>query len=251
MTEIAVRPTTDLSIEPEQQNWTDKQKAALQQLGVKDASNADLAVFFHHAKRTGLDPFAKQIYMLGRWTKEGVKQTIQTGIDGYRLIARRAADARHETLGYEDTLWCGKDSQWREVWLEDEPPAAAKVVVLRDGQPFPAVALWTEFVQTNKDGTPNAMWKRMGANQLAKCAEAAALRKAFPQDLAGIYTDAEMGQAERTHDGAHVVTSVPARRVTAAEIVGKAEPQEPPPVEDPPAQDDGWPATATIPGTEA
>ncbi len=236
MTEVAVRARSDLSIEPDQLNWTEKQKAALQQLGVKDASNADLAVFFHQAKRTGLDPFAKQIYMIGRWSKEGTKQTIQTGIDGYRLIARRAADKAHETLAYADTLWCGEDGAWRDVWLPKTPPAAAKAVVLRNGHPFSAVALWSEFVQTNRDGTPNAMWARMGANQLAKCAEALALRKAFPQDLSGIYTEDEMGQAERTHDGTHVVTT--ARRVTAAEIRGDAPPVViDAPVEDPPAED--------------
>jgi phage recombination protein Bet len=249
-TEIAVRGSSDLAIEPGQTMWTDKQKAALVQLGVKDASNADLAVFFHQATRTGLDPFAKQIYMLGRWTKDGVKQTIQTGIDGYRLIARRAADKAGETLAYADTLWCGEDGQWRDVWLSSSPPAAAKVTVLRGGHPFSAVALWSEFVQTTKNGEPNSMWSRMKANQLAKCAEALALRKAFPQDLSGIYTDDELGQADR-----HEVP--PTRRVTAAEIrretpkVIEAETvqDDPPPiVEDPPG--DGWPEVATIPGTE-
>lgn len=224
MTEVAIRPTSDLAIQSDQTMWTEKQKAALVQLGVKDASNADLAVFFHQATRTGLDPFARQIYMISRNERDGdqwvTKQTIQTGIDGYRLIARRAADRTHERLEYDETLWCGKDGQWMEAWVGDGPPAAAKVVVRRNGAPFSAVALWSEFVQTKRDGKPTSMWQRMPANQLAKCAEALALRKAFPQDLAGIYTDDEMGQADRTADGAHVVTSAPARRVTAAEVQG-------------------------------
>jgi hypothetical protein len=78
-TDIAVRGTSDLAIEADQSFWSDKQVAALRQLGVGDAGNADLAVFFHQAKRTGLDPFAKQIYMIGRWSREGTKYTIQTG----------------------------------------------------------------------------------------------------------------------------------------------------------------------------
>lgn len=194
-TEIAVRPT-DLSLDAGQTFFTDKQVAALKQLGIKDFTNGDLAVFFHQSVRTGLDPFAKQIYMLARWTKEGTKQTIQTGIDGYRLIARRAADRTHQALSYDDTLWCGHDGQWVDVWLSEAYPAAAKVTIYRGKARYSAVALWREFVQTTKDGSPNAMWSRMSANQLAKCAEAAVLRKAFPQDLSGIYTDDEMGDVE-------------------------------------------------------
>jgi hypothetical protein len=153
-------------------------------------------------------------------------------------------------------MWCGEDGQWRDVWLGSTPPSAAKVVVLRDGQPFSAVALWSEFVQTVKDKqtgqqVPNSMWSSMPVNQLAKCAEALALRKAFPQDLAGIYTDDEMGQADRPQD------VPPTRRVTAAEIRREKPPQvieaevveDPPIVEDPPADAD-WPATATIPGVD-
>ncbi len=198
-TEVVVRPTgtTDLTIDPGQTFWSDKQVAALRQLGVKDATNGDLAVFFHQSVRTGLDPFAKQIYMIARWTKDGPKQTIQTGIDGYRLIARRAADHHREALSYDDALWCGEDGAWTDVWLADRHPSAAKVALYRGGARFSAVALWREYVQTVKDGSTNAMWSRMGVNQLAKCAEALALRKAFPQDLSGIYTDDEMGQADR------------------------------------------------------
>lgn len=209
-TDIAIHGGSALAITSEQTEFTSQQIAALQQLGVEAASDGDLRVFFHQSQRTGLDPFAKQIYMIGRTSKkkdnrgqwhETTTYTIQTGIDGYRLVARRAADQRRESLGYMDTLWCGQDGRWTDVWLSDEYPAAAKVTVLRNGHPFPAVALWKEYVQTKKDYNtseivPNAMWAKMGANQLAKCAEALALRKAFPQDLSGIYTTDEMGQAE-------------------------------------------------------
>lgn len=198
MTAVATRetPSSILAIQAGQQEFSPAQVATLTQLGVKDATREDLAIFFHQATRTGLDPFAKQIYMIGRWSREGTKQTIQTGIDGYRLIARRAADRARETLEYEDTLWCGEDGQWRDVWLSSTPPAAAKTVVIRNGGRYPAIATWTEYVQTTRDGSPNTMWSKMGANQLAKCSEALALRKAFPQDLSGIYTDAEMAQAD-------------------------------------------------------
>lgn len=211
--DIAVQEhSTALTIREDQFEFSTQQVAALKQLGVDQATDGDLAVFFHQAKQTGLDPFAKQIYMIGRNAKLddgswGKKYTIQTGIDGYRLIARRAAKKERESLGYSDTLWCGEDGQWRDVWLARTHPAAAKVTVIRDGQTFAAVALWSEYVQTTRDGSPNSMWSKMGANQLAKCAEALALRKAYPQDLSGIYTSEEMGQTENVDQ-----VSLPAQR---------------------------------------
>ncbi len=206
------RPSSsELSLSEDQAEWTAKQKYALG-LG-QNVGGADLAIYFHVCKRTGLDPFARQIYMLERWTKDGPKQTIQTGIDGYRLIAKRAAGA--EGYGYGQTLWCGADGVWRDAWLSTEPPAAAKITVLWRGHEYPAVAVYGEYVQTVKSGDPNAMWKRMPANQLAKCAEALALRKAFPQDLSGIYTDDEMGQSDNP---APPQGSAP--RVSAADFIG-------------------------------
>jgi phage recombination protein Bet len=245
-TDIAVRQTgSDLAIQGDQSFWTDKQVAALRQLGVQDASNGDLAVFFHQCQRTGLDPFAKQIYMIGRWSREGTKYTIQTGIDGFRLIARRAVDRSRETLGYRDTQWCGPDGHWVDVWLAEEPPAAARVTVLRNGAEYSAVALWREYVQTVKDKqtgeqVPNSMWQRMPASQLAKCAEALALRKAFPQDLSGIYTSDEMGQASNpAPQSAEQPAVASIQDAVRAHQAANTEPAaDPEPVEEVPAADD-------------
>lgn len=193
--------STDLAIRDGQNMFDAKQVAALHQLGVSDASMPDLAIFFHQCARTGLDPFARQIYMIGRKTKDNddkwiVKQTIQTGIDGFRLIARRASDHRKETLGYIEDAWCGDDGVWKDVWLSSEPPAAAKVTILRNGAPFPAVAIFSEFKQTTRTGELTKMWREKPAHMIQKCAEALALRKAFPQDLSGLYTTDETGDEE-------------------------------------------------------
>jgi len=200
--------STDLTIDPDQSSFTSQQVAVLQHIGVENASEGDLAVFFHVVKRTGLDPFARQIYMIGRnsnvkddrtnqWVKV-VKWTIQTGIDGYRLIGRRAADVRRETISVSAPEWCTEDGEWRPVWRSAWGwPVAARVTIHRSGSPFTAVALFDEYKQTKRDGGLTQMWEQRPAGQIAKCAEALAWRTAFPQDLAGIYVEDEMQQADR------------------------------------------------------
>lgn len=196
-TEIELHSGSTLTLESDQTFWTDHQVAGLRQLGVDRASNGDLAVYLHVCQRTGLDPFARQIYMIER---QG-KQTIQTGIDGFRLVARRAVDRTGETLSIGPSEWCDQDGQWSDVWLHDYPPAASRVVVYRNGESFPGTALWREYMQTKRDGELTAMWRDRPAGQLAKCAEALALRKAFPHDLSGVYTDDELANTRREQRG--------------------------------------------------
>lgn len=205
-TEI-IKTAGALAIRPDQTDWTEEQALVLRQSGIdNDVTKAELAGFLHLCQRTGLDPFSRQIYLIGRWDKKQQRKvfTPQTGIDGYRVVANRTVAQSGGSIGYEDTLWCGKDGRWRDVWLEDEPPAAAKVTVLRDGQRFPAVAGYREYVQTGRDGNPVGLWAKMPAGQLAKCASALALRMAFPHDLAGVYTAEEMAQADNPTTERHL-----------------------------------------------
>lgn len=209
---------SELAISDRQSRFSPAQRVALAHMGVDKAPDEDVDVFFHVCQRTRLDPFARQIYMIGRQANELVdgqwqkvtKYTIQTGIDGYRTIARRRADETGDELSYGDTLWCGADGVWRDVWLgSPQELHAAKATIYRAGKPYTHVALFREYVQTVKDKSgaimPNSMWANKGANQLAKCAEAGALRKAYPQDYAGLYVDAEMEHLANEAAAAQVV----------------------------------------------
>jgi phage recombination protein Bet len=181
--------STALAIRPDQQYWDDKQIAALSLLGLRNASKGDLAMFFHQCKRTGLDPITRQIYMIER---KG-RYNIQTAIDGFRVIADRACAQRGWVRSEEDTIWYDANGKAHTEWLTKTPPVAARytcVVITPAGHGrFSAVARFEEYAA----GGP--MWAKMPALMIAKCAEALALRKAFPQDLSGLYTDDEMAQA--------------------------------------------------------
>ncbi len=184
--------------------YTDEQVSVIKATIAPGASNDELALFLTVAQKTGLDPFSRQIYLSERrsydkdtnqWT---IKKTPETTIDGFRVIAERSG----QYAGQVGPFWCGDDGVWHDVWLDrTKMPTAAKVGILRHDfkEPVWGIALFEEYVQFKKDGTPNSMWTKMGANQIAKCAEALGLRKAFPRDLSGMYSREEMAQAdERT-----------------------------------------------------
>lgn len=170
----------NLTIQHKQLQVSDleSKKDLIKRMYCKGCSDDEFEVFLHTCKRTGLDPSAKQIYAI----KRGDKMTLQTGIDGFRLIADRTGNyspGQEATFTYDDknklssaTAYIKKrtpDGTWHEV---------------------SATAYMDEY-----DSKQN-LWVKMPRAMLSKCAESLALRKAFPAELSGIYTTEEMEQAD-------------------------------------------------------
>ena len=177
-----------------------------------DLTDAQLVFFGEVCNRLGLDPFKRQIHAVVRKTKnqDGTytkRMVIQSGIDGLRSIAQRTG----RYAGQLGPLWCGADGIWNDAWLKEGNPAAAKVAVLHKDfkEPLWAVARWASYAQYF-NGKLSDTWAKMPDGQLAKCAEALALRRAFPEELQGLYAVEEgVGAA------AEVVTEPPASRAPA------------------------------------
>ncbi len=161
-------------------SFTEAQLDLIKNTVAKGATNDELKLFLYTAAKCGLDPLTRQIHFV----KRGNQATIQTGIDGYRVVAERKGDL----AGIDDAVYDSEDG---------DKPKKATVTVYRmvNGQrvSFTASARWSEYAP---QGTQAFMWNKMPYLMLAKCAEALALRKAFPNDLSGIYTNEEMEQAD-------------------------------------------------------
>lgn len=164
----------------------------------KDATDDELALFKYICEKRQLDPFARQIYALKRrvWnTKRNdydEVMTFQTGIDGFRIIAERS----RKYAGQLGPFFTEDGSTWLDCWVKSTPPKAAKVAVLRRdfNEPIWAMARFDAYCPRNNKDEPTGQWRTMPDGQIAKCAEALALRRAFPEELSGIYASEEMHQ---------------------------------------------------------
>lgn len=167
--------------------FTDDQIALIKKTICVGATDDELKLFLYTCQQTGLNPLMKQIYAVKRGKGEYAKMTIQTSIDGFRMIAERTgkyAPGKESTFQYDDnknlvsaTSYIKKltsDGTWHEI---------------------SASAMYGEYVVKYND-KPSDFWARMPHVMLAKCAESLALRKAFPAELSKIYVEEEMMQAE-------------------------------------------------------
>lgn len=153
-----------------------------------DLTDNEFLLFIATCQRMQLDPLARQIHAV----KRGGKLSIQVGIDGFRAIADRTG----KLAGNDDPVFEKHSAAKPE--LADYPQKATVTVhklVAGEPRPFRASARWAEYYPGK--GGPGFMYRKMPYLMLGKCAEALALRKAFPAELGGVYVPEEMAQARQ------------------------------------------------------
>jgi len=159
----------------------------------KDATPDELKLYFYDCARQGVHPLDKLVH----FTKRAGKYTPVTSIDFMRIQAH----ATGECLGISDPAFSGTPKG-------DDFAATVTVKRIVHGQvaEFTATARWSEYKPDQA-----FMWNKMPHTMLGKCAEALALRKGFPKQLAGLYAREEMDQAgEETKPVVEAPRAIPA-----------------------------------------
>ena len=179
--------------------FSEEERRVILETCCNGAPQAEARALIAIAEARGMSPILGECYFVKRWDSQKGREVwaVQAAIDSFRIKAEQTG------------LYAGQDEPEYEY---DEKGALmlARVRVWRKDWPRPAVgvARWKEYVQTTKGGSPTRFWAQMPHNQLAKCAEALALRKAFPAVLSKVYTPEEMAQADNE---APLVLAAPAR----------------------------------------
>lgn len=168
---------------------------------LRGASNEDILFFLKTAQSLKLNPLAKQITAFKTWNKDVNGFIIQAfpTIDGLRVIAERSGTYKGQTL----ISYCGDDGQWSDFWnLKNGYPTAAKVGVYKEGftDPVYGIVYWDAYKREDKKGELMQRWKLDPLGMLGKCAEAQALRRAFPNDVGGLYADIEIDPEQGLRD---------------------------------------------------
>jgi len=205
----------------------------------KGTPDGTIRLYARICAATGLSPIKRQIHLVARWSKDGTVYTPQTGIDGYRFLADMTGK-----------YMAGREPQFLMDKEGNLISATAYVKRLHgiEWHEIAATAFYSEYVQTNKEGQPNAMWRKSPHVMLAKCAEALALRRAFPGSFAGLYTDEEMGAPTHDYEPSGLAQSprVAPQEVPASDYSGIAGAQGPVDEAPPPDPDPPKPTTSTF-----
>jgi phage recombination protein Bet len=165
----------------------------------QSAESVILALSYCRARN--LDPFKRNVHIVPIWDKQRrcLVDTIWPGIGELRTTAFRTG----EYAGRDDAAY-GPDVVQKVGRVDLKFPQWCQVTVYRmvKGQRMafsgPKV-YWLETYSTaaRDDDSPNEMWATRTYGQIEKCAEAAALRAAFPEEIGTDYISDEIRGSER------------------------------------------------------
>lgn len=179
------------------------------------ASDQSISLVLDYCTAAGLDPMQKPVHIVPMWdsSSRSMRDVVMPGIGLYRVQAARSgqfAGMSEPVFGPMVTELVGS----REVTF----PEWCKVTVYRQLASghiaeFTAVEYWIENYAIKggkeQDQSPNAMWSKRVRGQLAKCAQAQALRMAFPEF--GSQPTAEEMEGKAIIDGEATMVAQPAR----------------------------------------
>lgn len=209
--ELALRDAINVPALAEQRGIDPQQWSALKTAIFPGASDDMIGVAYDYCKARKLDPLKKPVHIVKVWDsdKRAMVDTIWPSITELRITAMRTG-----VFAGKDPAEYGPDITERVGSISLTYPEWCQVTVYRlvGGQrmPFPGERVyWKEAYASKKDGSPNAMWTKRARGQIAKCAEAAALRAAFPEELSGQPTAEEM-EGQSLHGDAPAVEDRPA-----------------------------------------
>lgn len=169
------------------------------------ASDQMLLTLWDYCAARGLDIVKKPCWIVPTWDAETrrMSETIWEGIGSFRITAARTG----QYAGADEPIFGPDVTNWNIVY-----PEWCKFTVHRmiggTRCPFTVVVRWLEHYASKKDGAPNAMWVKRPYGQLAKCAEAQALRSAFPEEIGSAPAAEEIGEAESL-SGSEIVDVTP------------------------------------------
>lgn len=167
-----------------------------------------------YCKARNLDPFKKNVHIVPIWNGQlkRMVDTIWPGIGELRTTAFRTG----QYAGRSETNY-GPDVSQKVGRVDVTFPEWAQITVKRlvEGQVVeftgPRVYWLETYAQAKRDdASPNSMWLRRPRGQLEKCAEAAALRAAFPEELGNEYTNDEAGQMQYSDAIGTTAKAIPA-----------------------------------------
>lgn len=164
-----------------------------------------------YCKARKLDPFKHPVHIVPIYDKEQGKyvESVWPGIAEHRTTAFRTGQyAGADAADFGPTItktFEGETKQGRQK-IEVRFPEWCQMTLYRlvgntrVPMPGPRVYWLESYSRIGRTDLPNEMWQKRPSGQLEKCAEAAALRKAFPEELAGMLTADEVGEAEQMTD---------------------------------------------------